>query len=129
MLRLIGLIALVAVALTTAGCGGGSGTSTSQTLGYLGPLTTNRSLSGRPCGHVTAGRKWKVTATSTVACRSARRLVTAFYAHKCPVGSANHPHASCAIAGYNCLEAPPTFKGGFIWCINIKTPTHSVRAT
>jgi hypothetical protein len=126
MSRLLGPIGAVAIALAVAGCGGGK--SGSGTLGYLGQATTSRSLSGRPCGNVTAGRQWHVTASPSVSCGSARRLVTAFYSHRCPVGSARHPNASCTISGYSCLEAPSSFKGGFIWCVN-EAMTRSVKAT
>ena len=107
---------MVALALAAAGCGGSGGTSQSQTLGYLGSLTTSRSLSGRPCGHGKAGRQWTVKASSSITCGSARRLVQTFYARKCQVDSASRPNASSTIARYTCVEAPPAFKGGFIWC-------------
>jgi hypothetical protein len=108
--RVAPFVALAGIVLS--GCGATTH-SAAPSHDNLGAETL---VAAHSCGYLAIGKGWRVRASSSVSCESARHLMRVFFAtHKC-LAAQRQPGEPCTLAGYACLEVPSQPDNGVVWC-------------
>lgn len=118
---MLGVVLIALTAVVLSGCGGTQ--STTQRSGSLGVETL---VPTHACGYLAVGKGWRLRASKSEPCGSARQMIRAFFAaHTCSAAQ-RQSGKSCALHGYDCFELPRAPDTGVVWCVDAK---HDVTAT
>jgi hypothetical protein len=82
-------------------------------------------LKTRPCGSVSIGQGWHVSATRNVRCLSARRLITKFFVLPRCDQARRTPARPCTVNRYLCVES---FLASDLSIVRCKQPARLVTA-
>jgi hypothetical protein len=115
------VVFVVLAALVLSGCGATH--SVAQRHDSLGPETL---VPTHACGYLAVGKGWRLNASRSESCDSARHLIRVFFAARKCVAAQRQPGKSCTLEGHDCFELPRQPDTGVVWCVDA---TRDITAT